>query len=367
VTNAQLDLQLTLAVDLVEPIRNALLEILNQIGRPAAAELLAVIEKSCGVKARWRLILVIDELSKSHSLPRMDREYLASLIHTGAINVALRGEARPSPDVASTIDDLVRESAVYRSSEDFQKMIEFMAKFRAYAPYNNMLVRIQNPSCSFYATQRDWRSRFGRTLKEDARPMLILAPMHPVMLVYELDSTKGPDIPKELLEFAKFEGSWDPTWLTRTSRNAAEHDNIRVEVKTLSSTNAGFAAIARGDAHWKMRISLHEGLDDRSRYGVLCHELAHIYLGHLGSDADNWWVSRTGLNQNIVEIEAESVAYIVTHQLGLTGSSAAYVSRHLASGNLPPAVSLHMIAKVAGRLKEMALRSLPHRQPRGRQ
>ena len=38
------------------------------------------------------------------------------------------------------------------------------------------------------------REHFGRKLKEDARPMLILAPMHPVLTVYELDQTEGPRI-----------------------------------------------------------------------------------------------------------------------------------------------------------------------------
>jgi hypothetical protein len=27
-------------------------------------------------------------------------------------------------------------------------------------------------------------------------------------------------------------------------------------------------------------------------YGTLCHELAHIYLGHSGTDRDHWWPSR---------------------------------------------------------------------------
>lgn len=64
-----------------------------------------------------------------------------------------------------------------------------MAKFRRYSPYNNMLVRTQNPSCTHYATESDWERRFKRGLKEDARSMLILAPMHPVMLVYDLDQS----------------------------------------------------------------------------------------------------------------------------------------------------------------------------------
>src|ERR1019366_8753750 len=121
----------------------------------------------------------------------------------------------------------------YRDSVQFREMVVFMAKFRDYAPYNNMLVRIQNPTCSFYATERDWRDRFKRGLKEDAHPMLILAPMHPVMLVYALDQTEGPDpLPEELNKFARIEGQWTPDWLHRTVRNAAIHDRIRVDFKT---------------------------------------------------------------------------------------------------------------------------------------
>jgi hypothetical protein len=106
-------------------------------------------------------------------------------------------------------------------------------------------------------------------------------------------------------------------------------------------------------------------LDDRSRFGVVCHELAHIYLGHLGTDEDGWWPSRTGLNKRTVEIEAEAVAFIVTMRAGLAGSSAAYVSRYLLEGKIPPAVSLDLIAKIAGRIGEMGRRTRePRRQRR---
>ena len=95
----------------------------------------------------------------------------------------MRGEGTEDPFVASTIDALLRRSGALRETAKFREMVAFMAKFRRYSPYNNMLVRTQNPACSFYATQTDWEHRFKRALKEDARPMLILAPMHPVMLV----------------------------------------------------------------------------------------------------------------------------------------------------------------------------------------
>ena len=77
-------------------------------------------------------------------------------------NAALRGANAPREEVASSIDTLLRQSKAYRDTKDFQEMVSFMARFRDYAPYNNMLVRIQNPTCSFYATDRDWANRFGR-------------------------------------------------------------------------------------------------------------------------------------------------------------------------------------------------------------
>jgi hypothetical protein len=115
-----------------------------------------------------------------------------------------------------------------------------------------------------------------------------------------------------------------------------------------------------------MRIAIHEDLDAPSRYGVLCHELAHIYLGHLGSDGDYWWPRRINLDCHTVEIEAEAVAYLVTSRLGLQGTSASYVSRHLSGGRIPESVSLDSIAKTASRIEEMAARKYSARQQRRR-
>ncbi len=338
---------------------------LRALEQPSAWDILACIEQTAGWQARWSLETVLTRMSTDALLTHSDREYLRSLLFSGDLELALRGTDAPRRDVETGIDSLLRQGSAYRGSKEFQEMVGFIGSFRDYAPYNNMLVRVQNPSCSFYATESDWVRRFDRRLKEDARPMLILAPMHPVMLVYDLDQTDGKDLPAELSRFARFEGdAWNPRWLDRTIENAKVRDRIRIDFKTLSSTNAGFATLARSDADSKMRIAIHDKLDARSRYGVICHELAHIYLGHLGTDKDYWWPSRTGLNKRTVEIEAEAVAFVVTTRAGLTGSSAVYVSRYLPEGKIPPSVSLDLIAKVAGRIEEMGRRTLEPRRPR---
>ncbi len=349
--------------ELREQIREFIVGLVASYVQPSATELLHRLEKKLGWAIRWELESTLAEMQSDTELSRAVRGYVYGVLESGEMTDALRGNDVPDRETATGIDTLIQSSQDYRGSKTFADMITFMARFREYAPYNNMLVKIQNPSCSFYARERDWRERFDRHLKEDARPMLILAPMHPVMLVYDVDQTDGAPLPEHLTKFATFEGKFEPEWLERMTKNAGSY-RIRVDIKTLSSTNAGFATVARGSGDWKMRIALHEGLDDPSRLGVLCHELAHILLGHLGTDRDLWWPCRSNLTHQTVEIEAESVAYIVMSRLGLDGSSAAYVSAHLKGGSLPDSVSLDLIAKVAGAVEKMARESVPAKKPR---
>lgn len=357
------EMSLIVPRDMRRQIRDFVAGLVTSNIQPSATELLHRLEKELGWAARWELEPTLSAMQSDKNLTRAVRDYLYGLLESDEITKALRGEDVPDRETASSIDTLIQSSQRYRNSEAFQEMITFMARFRDYAPYNNMLVKVQNPACGFYAREKDWYQRFGRRLVEDARPMLILAPMHPVMLVYDIDQTVGDPLPEELTKSATFEGTFEPEWLERMTKNTGSY-RIRVDIKTLSSTNSGFATLALGSRDWKMRIALHDGLDGTSRLGVLCHELAHILLGHLGTDRDLWWPCRTNLTRQTVEIEAESVAYIVMSRLGLEGSSAAYVSGCLKGDSLPESVSVDLVAKVAGAVERMARESVPAKKPR---
>jgi len=338
-------------------------EVMNSRGRPSARELVLKARAQLGGEAAWQLPSVVASFAHHPDLRRSDRDYCRSLTETDDLIAALRTTEESRPDITSTIDELIGQSQQYRQSPAFKEMISFMARFRDYAPYNNILVKIQNPSCGFYATGRDWQARFNRRLREDARPMLILAPMHPVMLVYDLDQTEGDAIPDEIAKFGKFSGDFRDEWLSRSISNAEKY-RIQIGFRTLSSTHGGFATLARASGDGKMRVVIHDELDGPSRFGILCHELAHILLGHLGSDWDRWWPARANLSTKTMEIEAEAVAFIVTQRFGLKGSSAEYVSRHLDRGEIPEGVSLDLIAKAGGLLERMASETMPAPKPR---
>lgn len=353
----------------LELVKATIVEAIDRPKQPSEWELIQIVEDRCGVKARWLIRQALQELTGEGQLAlfpqprttRITREYITSLLESEDLDHALKGTTAPGKQVESTIDALVAGAQRYRHSEAFTEMLDFMANFRDYAPFNNMLVRLQDPTCVFFATASDWKRRFKRQLKDDARPMLILAPKHPVMVVYALDMTDGPPLPDELTRMSRFEGKWNTEWMARTVENA-KRDKIAIEIKTLSSSNSGVAQMRYDDREGRrFRIVIHGELDQPSQYGVLCHELAHIYLGHLGTSADGWWPARVNLPVKAVEFEAEAVAFIVTARIGLTGSSAEYLSRYFDGDVVPEGVSLDHIAKTAGLIERMAQQTLPPR------
>ncbi len=101
----------------------------------------------------------------------------------------------------SLLDRLLADSRLHTTSEGFKKLLDFVIKLRNFAPFNAMLLQVQKPGLSFAASAADWRDRFGRTIKEDARPLRILWPFGPVALVYDVMDTEGQDLPRSAVLF----------------------------------------------------------------------------------------------------------------------------------------------------------------------
>ena len=108
-----------------------------------------------------------------------------------------------------------------------------------------------------------------------------------------------------------------------------------------------------------MRIAIHEALTDQSKFSVLVHEMAQIFLGHLVNDPDDWWPCRINLSRNTVEIEAESVSYIVCNRLGIKTSAPSYLAGHLKNNVIPKTISIDLIFKVSGKLEKIVKNILP--------
>ena len=105
------------------------------------------------------------------------------------------------------LNEFFKACVGFRKTDTSMEAMRFVGRFTDYAPINAFLIYTQRPTATFVATRSRWRSRFGRTLKEAARPIVILAPMSPVAFVYDLEDTDGKRIPKYYDEPYKVTGN----------------------------------------------------------------------------------------------------------------------------------------------------------------
>ena len=54
------------------------------------------------------------------------------------------------------IDELFATVRDYASSDKFKELLRFTAHFKKYAPYNAMLIHIQNPGARYVLPARSW-------------------------------------------------------------------------------------------------------------------------------------------------------------------------------------------------------------------
>jgi len=332
----------------------------------SAQEFVQAMEKEFGLKIRMYLFEIVEGISALKTLSPRLRQYLDTTLSSEELAEALGAKPNAHEEEKSSLDELFRRSIRLESSQRYAEAIAFIAKLTKYSAYNNLLVYLQNPHASYWATAAQWKRDFGRSLTEDTRPMLILAPKTPVLMVYDVTDTEGKHLPEWFNDLFKVEGGFNETVLHRTIKNCLSHDAIEVTEKKLGFTHGGSAIRLGKDKDVKIRIELKAGLDRKVHYAILCHELAHLYLGHLGSDGDKWWPSRLGLNRHQREIEAESVAYIVCRRIGLVSPSAEYLVEHIIDPNDVTKVSIDMIVKVAGRIERMGQTVLSKREPKAK-
>jgi hypothetical protein len=332
----------------------------------SANEFVQAMEQEFGSKVRMYLLELVREARTQTTLSKALREYLDTTLSEERLKLALGASPERSEEELSSLDELFSRSKIFRSSAKFSEAIDFVARFRKYSPYNNMLVYLQNPNATFWAVASHWRREFVRRVKDDARPMVILAPMTPVILVYDIADTEGDPLPDCFIDPFRTEGVFNEEILSMTIENCWARYCIQVANKKLGMLSAGSAIRVDGGAEAKVRIGLSQELDGKGRYSTLCHELAHIHLGHLGTDKDRWWPSRLNLAKNQREIEAEAVAYIVCRRAGLASNSAEYLAGYIKSPNDLERISIDLIVKVAGLIERMGRERLPARKSKDR-
>jgi len=230
--------------------------------------------------------------------------------------------------LATAHDELVRAVEALVSGEDWAAMLEMAARFHRYSSANVLLILSQCPGASRCAGYRTWQG-LGRQVRRGEKGIGILAPVirrrrgepeaeterilagFRVVFVFDYAQTEGeplPDVAPVALTGEAPERLWEAL-------------GAQVEA-------AGFE-LTRGDCgpangvtdYMARRVTVSDCLEPAQAAKTVCHELAHALL----HDGTEYAAGCRGL----VEVEAESVAFLVCRAAGLDAS--AYTFPYVAS------------------------------------
>jgi hypothetical protein len=255
----------------------------------------------------------------------------------------------------SLLDQLLEDSRLYKSSEDYLKLLEFIARMRNFAPFNALLLQIQKPGLQFAASRHDWRERFQADVREDARPLLILWPFGPVALVYDVVDLVSGNIPVDAQAFVA-KGAMTEDRIASFIEKMAKKDIIAVitdsgdgKAGSIQMTKPPNDEKTRGC--YKMKVNGNHSPD--VRFVTIAHELAHLFLGHLGDDK-KWGIKdRRRCDHTQRELEAESVAFLVAKRNGVKSKSETYLSTYVHDNKTMDELDFYQMTRAAGQIETL--------------
>ncbi len=254
----------------------------------------------------------------------------------------------------SLLDKLLEDSRLYRASKDYLELLEFTKRLRNFAPFNAMLLHVQKPGLTYAASAYDWESRFGRRPKENARPLLILWPFGPVALVYDVQETEGKALPRDVDSFF--------------ARGAITSERIPELIKKMARRNIACACFDGGDANaGSIRVVNRATKEEDASYSMqvnrnhsapvqfvtIAHELAHLFLGHLGPDKNLNIPERPRPDHVQEELEAESVAYLVCARNGVESKSQTYLTKFVEKNTTVEKLDIYQVMRAAGQIETL--------------
>ena len=213
------------------------------------------------------------------------------------------------------------------SSEAWTQMLTVAGRFHRYSPNNVLLITVQRPEATLVAGYRTWQ-QLGRQVLRGEQGIAILAPVvtradpepdqdttskvlrgFRVAHVFDVSQTDGKPLPEagpSLLAGGSPRGLWD--------RLA---DQVHAAGFTLDRGDCG-AANGYTD-HVSRHVRVRDDVSPAQASKTLAHELAHVLLH--GPD-------QPARDRHVAEVEAESVAYVITAAAGLPteGYSVPYVA-----------------------------------------
>ena len=211
------------------------------------------------------------------------------------------------------------------ASDKYQQVLDVMSKFHSYSVNNCVLIALQMPYASRCAGFNRWKE-FGRSVKRGEKGIQILVPMISKLKdengheMIDPDTNKAKQVivgfkPGYVFDISQTDGKELPSIAERLTGDVhgfkvlkdalIKASAVPVEFKGIPGEINGYYSPA------EQKIAVKDSLSEEHTIKTLVHEIAHSRM-HGGDD---------GLDRQTKEVQAESVAYIVSGYLGIDTSA----------------------------------------------
>lgn len=226
------------------------------------------------------------------------------------------------------------------TSERYIEFLSFMSKFHNYSYNNCILIMMQNPEASLVAGFNDWKNKHNRYVKKGEKGIKIIAPApykttvkvpvldannQPVMVNGE-PLTENKVVQKmsfrvvSVFDVSQTDGEPLPSIAPELTANVDNFEELFQAICATTDYTVNFADIpgtAKGFCRYSDKtITIRKGMSEAQIIKTGIHEAAHSRL-HEPSARD----SNTPLpTRSTKEVEAESVAFLVSRYFGIDTS-----------------------------------------------
>lgn len=264
----------------------------------------------------------------------------------------------------SPMAELISDSNFSTLSKDCKDLLDFVVKLRNFAPFNTLLSQIQKSGLSHAASAPDSWKRYERTPKQGGRPPLLPQPLATASLVNSVADTEGKELSDDV-ECFPATGAISSNRLD-TFKAILQDNHIEWLEVDAGDKRAGSIRVIRraldDSAYTAYRMHINRNHPPTTQLATLVHELAHLLLGHLGEDKNFRAPPRTGLSRPQVELEAESVSYLVCARNGIESKSEKYLSHYVGHHMTIDDIDIYLVLRTAQDIEKLLKLSPSSRQ-----
>ncbi len=247
-------------------------------------------------------------------------------------------------------------------SDKYEEYLRVMSKFYNYSYRNTLLIALQKPDATMVAGYEAWKKKFGRQVNKGEKGIKILAPapyrtkkemevidkvtQTPVrredgsIVTEEVEVTIPAFRVANVFDVSQTSGRPLPSLFENIEGDVKGFERFYKAVESVSPAPIGFEEMDDKDGYYhqtEKRIALREGMSERQTAAAAIHEISHATLHALDMAHLKESLKARGKDQKTMEIEAESIAYVVCQHYGIeTGeNSFGYIAMWSKDKSLP--------------------------------